>query len=89
MADYINREKLYQYLDNEVEWNNNQDRLSAMEVVFEFPVGDVAPVLHGEWIADEYFYYRCSNCGFEQDAPEYVSLYCPQCGAKMDMMKEE
>ena len=40
MAEYIDKEELYQYLDNEVEWNNNKDRLSAMEVVFEFQAAD-------------------------------------------------
>ncbi|WP_418830660.1 zinc-finger-containing protein [Ruminococcus sp.] len=35
----------------------------------------------GEWIPDDYAYYHCSECGYEQDEPEYVSPYCPKCGA--------
>ena len=37
----------------------------------------------GEWIPDDYAYYHCSECGYEQDERECVSPYCPKCGAKM------
>ena len=37
----------------------------------------------GEWIPCDYAYYHCSECGYEQDEREYVSPYCPKCGAKM------
>lgn len=49
MTEYIEKEKLYQYLDNEVEWRNNQDRLFALESVSDFPAADVSPVVHGRW----------------------------------------
>lgn len=39
----------------------------------------------GEWISDEYGYNHCSECGFEHDEPEYVTPYCPNCGANMDL----
>lgn len=52
------------------------------------PAADVAPVRHGEWIADDYAYNRCSACGREWDDREYVTPYCPNCGAKMDEVSE-
>lgn len=42
MTEYIEREAAYQYLDNEVEWNVNQDRLYALEVISDFPAADIA-----------------------------------------------
>ncbi len=99
MAEYIDKEKLYQYLNHEVEWNNNRERLTMMEVVFDFPPADVAPVKHGKWISDGSKYF-CCNCGnyalWENERwrvmeGDLTGLYqvksenCPYCGAKMDL----
>lgn len=46
-----------------------------------------AEKVYGEWIKDDYgYFYRfhCSECGHEHDSPEYITPYCPHCGAKMD-----
>ncbi len=69
MPEYIDKEKLYQYLDNEVEWRNNQDRLFALESVSDFPAADVAPVVHGKWefepeTINTYSVLKCSKCGW-------------------------
>ena len=50
-----------------------------------FPTADVAPVVHGEWVPDDYGYHHCTNCTWEHDEREYITPYCPNCGAKMDM----
>ena len=44
------------------------------------------PVRRGYWIPepDRYYHWHCSECGFTQGANTLVSLYCPNCGAKMD-----
>lgn len=98
MTEYIEKEKLYQYLDNEVEWRNNQDRLFALESVSDFPAADVAPVVHGKWdeIPNQYMsvvgkdgsYHgnvtSCSVC-HEINPNAYKTNYCPNCGAKMDL----
>lgn len=39
---------------------------------------------HAEWVADEYEYNHCSECGYEHDSPEYITRYCPGCGACME-----
>lgn len=61
------------------------ERTALKHLVADFPAdADVAPVRYGEWIADDYAYNRCSVCGWEWDDREYVTPYCPNCGANMD-----
>lgn len=98
MPEYIDKKKLYQYLDNEVEWRNNQDRLFALESVSDFPAADVSPVVHGRWdnIPNRYMsvvskdgsYHgnvtSCSAC-HEVNPNAYKTNYCPNCGAKMNL----
>lgn len=91
MPEYIDKEKLYQYLDNEVEWRNNQDRLFALEVVSDFHAADVAPVVHGEWMRySRTLWHYCSVCledalMSKSTGTEVLSSFCPHCGAKMDL----
>ena len=46
---------------------------------------DVAPVKHGHWIKIQN-YVRCSECRHEVNwsSRDFLSTYCPNCGAKMD-----
>ncbi len=89
MPEYIDKEKLYQYLDNEVEWRNNQDRLFALESVSDFPAADVSPVVHGKWkCLDGSQKHYCSVCGMDFDLYACVKKlfnYCPNCGARCDI----
>mgnify|MGYP004567109141 CR=1 FL=1 len=53
---------------------------------------DVAPVVHGRWIAktahDRRQYFECSNCGKQENKHTAIrGGFCWNCGAKMD--KEE
>ena len=46
----------------------------------ESPTIDAVPVVHGKWdrtTSD----YECSVCQYPMD---YITPYCPNCGAKMD-----
>lgn len=45
---------------------------------------NAAPVVYAHWIEDDYAYNRCSECGYELDEREFVTPYCPNCGANMD-----
>lgn len=54
----------------------------VLDLVSSFPAADQA--LHGQWIPDDYGYYRCDQCSFEHDSPECVIPYCPNCGACME-----
>lgn len=58
-----------------------------MRAVFETPVAEVAPVVHGRWIDVGGGYVACSECGEEHGWETYRASYCEDCGAKMD--KEE
>lgn len=82
MANYINQEALInkQQEANDKLFAENERLKKLLE---EVRAADVAPVRYGEWIADDYAYNRCSVCGWEWDDREYVTPYCPNCGAKM------
>ena len=69
---------------------------SVKAVLRSLPASDVAPVVHGKWI-DEDFPEKmatvhglaiCSVCGELSHKAEHgyniLSNYCPYCGAKMD-----
>ena len=59
----------------------------AQRVILNAPVADVAPVVHGRWIASHDEFCTCSICKYPVYAAWNVTSYCPNCGAKMD--KEE
>ena len=86
MAEYIERETLYELLKDE-DRCGYLDRLAIASVT----AADVAPVRHGKWIEN----YgapnvnRCSVCKAERHAKESWWRYCPKCGAKMDGKKGE
>jgi hypothetical protein len=93
MADYVNREDILSELHNAGgcdappdTWADGYDKAIdlAYSIVEKTPSADVAPVQHGQWIEDDYGYSRCSACGWEWDDREFVTPYCPNCGAKMD-----
>ena len=53
------------------------------------PAADVAPVVHGRWIADGDGYhwtYNCSICAWKDGYPfNERHNFCPNCGARMDL----
>lgn len=58
--------------------------LSTVEgMIASLPVADVEPVKHGQWVYSEFDIPHCSECGNEI-MPHLISIYCPNCGAKMD-----
>ena len=81
-TEYHNRLKMFDYCGDTVAWNiSNQ--------IKTLPVADVAPVVHGRWIATHDEFCSCSLCKY----PVYVDWnqtnYCPNCGAKMDLEEEK
>lgn len=64
------------------------DYLGVFDCVRSVPAADVAPVVHGEWIAKvhndglgNYTLYHCSECDCKN---AYKRNYCGDCGARMD-----
>ena len=57
------------------------------DYINNYPIADVAPVIHGHWIYQGLSPYncfsRCSCCDVVFDGYETLE-YCPKCGAKMD-----
>lgn len=63
--------------------------LNFQQTVDLEPAADVAEVVHGKWLEDDYGYFQCSEWGSEHDTPEYTTPFCPLCGAKMDAEQEK
>lgn len=61
----------------------------AIDLIKEtFPSADVVPVRHGRWEvvdAEEPRKYGCSKC---KRLSWHMENYCPNCGAKMDEVKD-
>lgn len=76
MAEYIEREKVLQILSGR---NAPWYGYNAVKIL---PTADVQPVKHGKWfLKDESMSFSCSNCHIPQ---WQITLFCPNCGAKMD-----
>ena len=78
MSDYINREDAIKAFDP----NQRRDWYTPwiVETLKDIPSADVAPVRHGRWISDD-IGFKCTSCGSHDES---TSIYCPNCGAKMD-----
>ena len=69
-----------------------QDGCSAknLQSISDMPAADVAPVVHGRWIKDDFLSddvnnaEKCSQCGELIGWFGNLPNYCPNCGAKMD-----
>ena len=79
------------------EKHGNMHFINGIEAVMEyldeiadtFPI-NAEPVRHGKWIGNDAVNLYCSECGksgdYECDGSCKASLFCPNCGAKMDEM---
>ncbi len=90
MAEYIEREKVYNMLnalggcDAEPEsWADGWDKAfdEAIRELDNIPAADVRPERHGEWLVSGEC-YECSECGGGSTVNS--NPYCWKCGAKMD-----
>lgn len=57
--------------------------------IARFPAVDAEPVKHGRWIRDKNNMVVCSTCNVEPLLDDcgfwHKSIYCPNCGCKMDL----
>lgn len=83
-ATKINLDELHETSDPRINALKLLMVLCVEHTLRDAPTVDAEPVRHAHWIEDEYGYMRCSECKFENDSPEYVTQFCPMCGAKMD-----
>lgn len=57
----------------------------TMAFIEELPTIEAEPVKHGRWeINCDGYYPYCSNCKNEPQGRE-MTLYCPNCGVRMDL----
>lgn len=59
----------------------------AKEMVVVSPTVD--PVKHGHWIEAKYPLFTCSECGATYQDIGYGYNFCPNCGAKMDEVRDD
>ena len=100
MADYIRREdarRMVVQLDKYA-WKSpvSDERRVTVDVdlvkfgLDRIPAADVAEVVHGKWIKDDFLSddvnnaEKCSQCGELIGWFGNLPNYCPNCGAKMD-----
>lgn len=58
-------------------------------IIKNTPTVDAVPVVRGEWIYEPRTFncnsaFKCSNCGHREYEHDRKTLYCPDCGAKME-----
>ncbi len=92
MAEYIDREEFLEHMKKTSRY------FTVKFDIEEFPVADVAPVVHGRWddipnaymsvVSKDGAYHgnatTCSIC-HEVNPNAYKTNYCPNCGAKCDL----
>lgn len=93
MADYIRRDDALFAL-RKAERGGSMTALTRLERAYaeirEMPAADVAEVVHGRWIKDDFLSddvnnaEKCSQCGELIGWFGNLPNYCPNCGARMD-----
>ena len=93
MADYIRRDDALFAL-RKAERGGSMTALTRLERAYaeirEMPAADIAEVVHGRWIKDDFLSddvnnaEKCSQCGELIGWFGNLPNYCPNCGAKMD-----
>lgn len=94
MAEYITKEALKERFTKRLVWlkRDIHDKYSEglydgceydAHLIDEIPAADVAPVVHGRWIATHDEFCSCSLCKYPVHAVWSQTNYCPNCGAKM------
>lgn len=67
------------------EWATTEEQLEEKAVEKWNRRADTeTSVTYGDWVYGENGYAHCSECGYEHESPEYVTPFCPGCGARMD-----
>lgn len=91
MSDLISREALQGEILRVTLENPDSSHNYAVAVanaISNAPAADAVEVVHAKWGKMHYdaefdeYTRPCSNCGYY--SLEYVKLYCPNCGARMD-----
>ena len=83
MSRYIKEEDVIKAVDKHSDGEKMDEDISI--ILEEVPIADVAPVVYGEWIYNKISQlWECSACHEEEIR---TTTYCPNCGAKMEVIK--
>lgn len=88
MSDLIQKSELIEEVQKYFV-NNSIHKNDLAEVIAKLPTVEAKPVVHGEWIPVKHSRggHECSVCNSYapsyQSGREYISKYCPYCGADM------
>lgn len=67
----------------------NEEPYISLYQINDAPTVDAEPVRHGQWLTSPTGWLYCSECGGEPPCEINVRTdYCPNCGAKMDEVKD-
>ena len=92
MSDLISRSKLLEKLKKSRLYHAETGRDMSMlvrceNIVIAQPTVEAVPVVHGEWIFNQYYTWECGNCGFHPFKgfiPKEPNFnFCPNCGSDM------
>lgn len=92
MAEYVTKEQVKEEILNWARCINKPERLvteDTMYVIDALPAADVRPVVRGRWIpvTNGRGGHECSECHnyapSYQTGAEYLTKFCPNCGADM------
>ena len=90
--ELISREALIEELKKSRKYHAQNGRELELlcrceNIVNEQPTVEAVPVVHGEWIYNQYYTWECGNCGFHPFKgfiPKEPNFnFCPFCGARM------
>lgn len=82
----IDADALIKFLGTPEDWRDE----AINKIINNTPSADAAPVMRGEWMGVTHGRggHECSKCrGYApsfQNGVEYLSSYCPNCGAKIE-----
>lgn len=73
---------------------------TVADMISDAPTVDAVPVRHGMWLPKHHYIagyefvsgHICSECGddaLNAEGDEFLTDYCPTCGAKMDAERKE
>lgn len=86
MDDLIRRSEIERALES----SGVTKGFAIRRVISSIPAVDAVPVVHAYWTRVDYepigHDYICSECNDKNDR---ASLWCPDCGARMDGRREE
>ena len=86
----IDKDSLIDYIEKFYDTSDQQVQAILKEIEAE-------PVRHGKWIdCTSSDHYKCSKCGYKaplwwdgEEYEEWLSQYCPHCGARMEGVEDE